>query len=255
MLTRRHHHGQVGPGRNTHTDAVVSIFAAGSSRVELGGGDWKLGAGDVLLVPAGAPHRMVEARQVESWTLALDERFGPLDRVREGASPVIAIPGGRQGWLGSLLAELERAPGDGPVARSLRTLVLAEIAAAAPAVGIIDETLRFIEAHCLRPLGLAEVAAAIGRSPAHLTTIVRRATGRSVGQWIMHGRVVEAERLLLQSNGPVDEIAARVGYADATHFTRLFRRVHGVTPAMWRARRSPGGTGVPSHRASSRRSS
>lgn len=219
------------------------------------GGDWKLGAGDVLLVPAGAPHRMMEARQVECWTLALDERFAPLERVREGGSPVVAIPVGRQAWLASLLGELERAPGDGPVARSLLTLVLAEIAGAAPTVGIVEETLRFIEAHCLRPLGLADVAAAVGRSPAHLTTVVRRATGRSVGQWIMHGRVVEAERLLLRSSEPVDEIAARVGYADATHFTRLFRRVHGVTPAVWRARRSPGGTGGTTRRASSRRSS
>jgi AraC-like DNA-binding protein len=34
----------------------------------------------------------------------------------------------------------------------------------------------------------------------------------------------------------VDIIAERVGYADVTHFIRLFRRVHGVTPAAWRRR-------------------
>jgi AraC-like DNA-binding protein len=32
----------------------------------------------------------------------------------------------------------------------------------------------------------------------------------------------------------IEVIAERVGYADATHFIRLFRREHGVTPAAWR---------------------
>jgi AraC family transcriptional activator of pobA len=41
----------------------------------------------------------------------------------------------------------------------------------------------------------------------------------------------------------VDVIAERIGYADPTHFIRLFRRAHGCTPAAWRARQR-GATGV-----------
>jgi AraC-like DNA-binding protein len=33
----------------------------------------------------------------------------------------------------------------------------------------------------------------------------------------------------------VDVIAERVGYADPSHFIRMFRREHGATPAAWRA--------------------
>jgi AraC-like DNA-binding protein len=51
----------------------------------------------------------------------------------------------------------------------------------------------------------------------------------------------EARRLLLHGDERVDVVAERVGYADATHFIRMFRREHGVTPAAWRAaqRREP----------------
>jgi AraC family transcriptional regulator, transcriptional activator of pobA len=35
----------------------------------------------------------------------------------------------------------------------------------------------------------------------------------------------------------VEVIAERVGYADSTHFIRLFRRQHGVTPTAWRTQR------------------
>jgi len=67
-------------------------------------------------------------------------------------------------------------------------------------------------------------------------------------QWIVSGRMAEARRLLLHSDEMVDVVAERVGYADATHFIRMFRREHGATPAAWRAaqatdvrpRRAPG---------------
>ena len=46
--------------------------------------------------------------------------------------------------------------------------------------------------------------------------------------------VAEARRRLRSTDEIVEVIAERVGYADATHFIRLFRRAHGVTPAAWR---------------------
>ena len=46
-----------------------------------------------------------------------------------------------------------------------------------------------IEARYRTPIGLREVATAVGRSPAYLTDLVRRETGRSVLQWIVARRV------------------------------------------------------------------
>jgi AraC-like DNA-binding protein len=94
--------------------------------------------------------------------------------------------------------------------------------------------LRFIERNCLRRITPRDVAAAVKRSPAHLTTALRQATGRSTGGWIIAGRMAEARRLLLHSDERIDIIAERVGYADPTHFIRMFRREHGATPAAWR---------------------
>jgi AraC-like DNA-binding protein len=129
----------------------------------------------------------------------------------------------------------------------LLTLVLNEVQSAArwtdePAEtsGVVAHSLRFIERNCLRPLTLKDVARAVGRSPAYVTTALSRATGRSAVGWIITGRMAQARRLLLHSDECVESIAERVGYADATHFIRMFRREHGgVTPAAWRtARRS-----------------
>lgn len=247
----------------THSYAAVAFFTGGSSRVELNG-EWSLGEGDVLLVPAGEPHRMVAMQQVESWSLAFctpcfsaedtASLLTPLERVRDGASAVVHIPSARRPYLEGLFRELEdvgstpRGPSDrlDAVQRSLLTLILAEIdrasdssaAARVKGGGVVVEALRFIERKCLGRLTLSDVAAAVGRSPTYVTTALTQATGRSAGQWIVSGRMAEARRLLLHSSEMVDVIAERVGYADATHFIRMFRREHRATPAAWRAAHS-----------------
>ena len=85
-------------------------------------------------------------------------------------------------------------------------------------------------------LGPSFEARAVNLSPAYVTTALKKSTGRSAVQWIITSRMAEARRLLLHSDEHVDIIAERVGYADSTHFIRMFRREHGVTPAAWRAK-------------------
>jgi AraC-like DNA-binding protein len=163
---------------------------------------------------------------------------------------VVRIPAERHAFLEALFHELEEAtdPKRGEphaVQRSLLTLVLNEVRRAArwdaeaPGAGsVVADSLNFIERNCLRPLTLKDVAAAVGRTPAYVTTALTRATGRSAVEWIIAGRMAEARRLLLHSEEKIEDVAERVGYADPTHFIRMFQRAHGATPAAWRAAKS-----------------
>jgi AraC-like DNA-binding protein len=81
---------------------------------------------------------------------------------------------------------------------------------------------------------LADVARAVGLTPGHLTTVVRRRTGRTVQQWIAERRMVEARRLLAGTDLTVAAIAERAGFHDPSYFVRTFRRAHGLTPLQWR---------------------
>ncbi|MEO5725460.1 MAG: AraC family transcriptional regulator [Byssovorax sp.] len=251
------------PHPATHDHLVLAFCLGGSLRMEQVG-SWSLTAGDALLIPAGAPHRLVEASDSERWVLGLcpacfaadgnAELLEPFDRVRSGASAVVHIPAPRRAFLASLFHELqgeiERVEnGTEAAQRSLVTLVLTEVARAMsprassiePPGSVVAEALRFIERRCLDPISLQDVADAVHRSPAHVTTLVRRATGRPVQAWIIAGRLAEATRRLRHTDEIVDVIAERVGYADATHFIRLFRREHGITPAAWRSRQRSAG--------------
>jgi AraC family transcriptional activator of pobA len=237
-----------------HSYVALAVHTGGNMRIEHHG-DFDLGAGDMHLVPAGDMHRALSARRSEMWGLAfcrtcLDpiryrELLAPFERVRQGAAPVVKLPAARQQYVLDLLGELAREHRAGApmpvVADSLLALVLAEVARASntsSVVGtpsIVGEALTVIEARCLGPLTLLEVARAVKRSPAYLTTAVKQSTGRTVVEWIIEGRMAEARRRLTETDEYVDVIAERVGYADPSHFVRLFRRHHGKAPAAWRS--------------------
>src|ERR1700761_4877010 len=85
-------------------------------------------------------------------------------------------------------------------------------------------------------LSLRDVAREVGLTPGHLTTVLRRRTGRTVQDWIIERRMAEARRLLAETDVPVAEVARRVGMPDPGYFSRLFRRTHGASPRTWRAR-------------------
>jgi AraC-like DNA-binding protein len=261
----------------THSHAALAFYTGGRSRLEQNG-EWTLTAGDVLLVPAGQPHRMLERGRSEYWGLAFcvpcfaadgATLLEPFERVRDGASAVVRVPTARHGFLEALFRELDelgRAPQSGgdtldAVQRCLLTLILNEVDRASRsdisrahtlASSVVGDSLRFIERNCLRPLTLGDVAAAVGRSPSYVTSALTKATGRSAVEWIVSGRMAAARQHLLHSDARVDVIAERVGYSDATHFIRMFRREHGATPAAWRLRARTSddvGAGIHPHRA------
>jgi AraC-like DNA-binding protein len=53
-------------------------------------------------------------------------------------------------------------------------------------------------------------------------------------RWQKDRRIGNAQMLLRESDLSVAEVAARLGFSDQSHFTKVFRDVVGHTPASWR---------------------
>jgi AraC-like DNA-binding protein len=99
---------------------------------------------------------------------------------------------------------------------------------------VVEKVLYFIATNFGNSIGLQEVAKEVNLSPAYLTDLIRRETGKTVGAWIAERRMTEARHLLLATDRPVNQIAESVGYFDSSYFIRLFRRLNGTTPQAWR---------------------
>ncbi|MEO8687315.1 MAG: DNA-binding response regulator [Solirubrobacteraceae bacterium] len=92
----------------------------------------------------------------------------------------------------------------------------------------------FVREHAGDRIGVADVAAAVGFHPDHLSHLFRRELGETVGGYLARCRIERALDLLAHSNAPIAAVAAGVGFADARYFSRFFRRATGMSPREYR---------------------
>jgi AraC family transcriptional regulator len=90
------------------------------------------------------------------------------------------------------------------------------------------------------PLCMGDLAREAGVHPVHLARVFRKMERRTPGEYQQHLRVRSACELLRDPDVPLAMIAVECGFADQSHFTRIFRRVTGTTPARFRQVLAPG---------------
>lgn len=81
---------------------------------------------------------------------------------------------------------------------------------------------------------ILELASMLDCSVGYLRTAFRSTYGCSPLAYLRRFRMLEARRLLLQTALSCGDIARQCGYTNPSHFTRVFRREHGVNPAQYR---------------------
>jgi len=93
---------------------------------------------------------------------------------------------------------------------------------------------QFLERYYRESINLADVAQAVGYSPAYLTNLVQEETGLTIKRWIIERRMAQARTLLKTTSASVRQIAEASGYNDPGYFTRQFRKFHDISPQAWR---------------------
>jgi AraC family transcriptional regulator len=101
----------------------------------------------------------------------------------------------------------------------------------------IEKVTSYLQANLDRSLRTVELAQVMGLSSSHFCRAFKNALGIPPHSYLMRARVERAQALLLASDAPVADIAASCGFADQSHFTRLFKRFVGEAPRAWRRAR------------------
>jgi AraC-like DNA-binding protein len=81
----------------------------------------------------------------------------------------------------------------------------------------------------------AQYASMLHISPTYLNEAVKNITGFPAIYWIQYAVTLEAKRLLFYTDRSIKEIAFELGYDDHTYFTRLFTKLSGMPPTLFRA--------------------
>ncbi|WP_336694889.1 AraC family transcriptional regulator [Delftia acidovorans] len=83
-------------------------------------------------------------------------------------------------------------------------------------------------------VSIGDIADACHLSRSYFIRAFRETTGQTPLQWLQAQRMSVARGLLLESQLTLAEIAAACGFADQSHFTRVFTQAEGRPPGHWR---------------------
>lgn len=254
---------------HAHDFLVLAYFEQGGGSLRLDNQVWPVATGDAFVIAPGEVVRVGEhdhGAAVDGWGVFFPPEilesgslgefltwsahpllFPFVGRAAGGAQRLRVPPAERPRWsehVAAIEREL-RQPRDGSTEAVLAHLTLLLVSVSRISVDLgVDMRLRnepllaavfeFIERHYGEPISLSDVAASVGLTPGHLTTVVRRKTGRTTHQWITERRMAEARKLLRETDLTVEAIATRTGYRQTSFFIKHFRRDHALTPAAWR---------------------
>lgn len=101
-----------------------------------------------------------------------------------------------------------------------------------------SRVMRFIEQHLADRITLSELASAACMSRFHFARMFRLSFGQSPMEYVLAAKVDFAKQLLLAGSHSITYVAAMLGFADQSHFTRSFRRVAGCSPRQYIADRN-----------------
>ena len=196
------------------------VVCAGSGQLVYDGQHFPLKAGDVVFLDCRRPYAHSTGGSAgELWTLQWCHFYGPA----AGNDDYI-----RDMWLNEKL-------------NTLLALLMAESWQPAslrnprrPARRDVAPVREYLEEHCTEKIALESVAEHFFLNKHYLARLFKEQYGVSVNSYLTQVRITRAKQMLRFTDKAVSVIAAECGLEDANYFSRVFKKVEGVTPKQYR---------------------
>lgn len=236
--------------RSRHDNELLIYCTEGAAEVITGEQQISVEAGDLLYLPAGESHRYATLDN-DPWTIHWVHYTGPLASYFrqymgfDGKKRLQHL--GRQPRLmvdfNGLLSVQDSGFREQPLIHASNRL--RQLLTAIPLSGVqskspverglkLDQLHAMMQSHLHQRLDLDQLAAASGLSRYHFIARYRQLTGETPIQHYLKMKVERACHMLDTSGASLAEIAEQLGYDDSFYFSRLFKKIMGVSPSNYR---------------------
>lgn len=99
---------------------------------------------------------------------------------------------------------------------------------------MIDNVISDIREHYLEDISLTSLSAKYNTSMSHLSKMIKETLKMNFSDYIAILRIQRAKELLRDDSMSIQEIAEIVGYNDYFYFTKVFKKVEGISPSKYR---------------------
>ena len=87
--------------------------------------------------------------------------------------------------------------------------------------------------HVTQKLNLNDVAAIYGISPNYLSSLFKKYNSCGYSEYITERKIAEAKRMMQEGNVKIYEVADALGFESAFYFSKVFKKVEGITPTEY----------------------
>lgn len=98
----------------------------------------------------------------------------------------------------------------------------------------IVDAIHYINKNFREQITLDEVADLVHLSKYHFCRLFHSATGATFLEYLHNVRLAKVHKMLIETELPISDIAARTGFTSTAHLTRIFRQVYKVSPREFR---------------------
>ena len=99
---------------------------------------------------------------------------------------------------------------------------------------LVARSLRYIKSNYTHKIKLSDIASELHVNPSYFSALFSQEMGRSFTDYILELRVNRARDLLKNTNMDIVDVAASSGFENQSYFTKIFRKITGLTPRHYR---------------------
>lgn len=99
---------------------------------------------------------------------------------------------------------------------------------------VTQEVIEMVRKDYTKDITLKMVADTLHLNAVYLGQLFKKEMNNSFSQYLNQIRIKKAQQLLLYSNQNINEIADEIGYNNTNYFSKMFKKLNGITPKEFR---------------------
>ncbi len=234
--------------RDEGADQYILIYCIeGKGMINVEGKIYSVKGSEAFCIPRGKKHRYY-ADSEDPWSILWihfkgeNTRYFPLNECKTVQINSKYSENRMTGFFNLIFRVLERnyTMGNFIYLSQVLSLLLAEVYYRERAEESSDQNrqvtmvIRFMYKNLTRQLTLEEISEEVKLSKSYMNSIFKEQTGRSPVDFFIHVKMQEACKLLESTNMYIYEISVSLGYTDPYYFSRIFKKVVGVSPKEYK---------------------
>ena len=243
-----------------HDFIELSIIIDGVADYYVEGSEYTLRKGHVLISNPGTYHKVIADREINSTQLHIAINKLQLSTIKEnfidtkGKGPILTLKKYKDEFFNccrEIVMEQEKKEMGHPLmlkALIMKLLIILcrEIEgeeainsskyhcsfASSEKRNMVQSIVEYMEKSYKEEISLDTIAKNMYVSPVYISKIFKEEVGDSPINYLIKIRLAKAEELLKESTMSIKAVAKSVGYSDAYHFSKLFKKYYGVSPSQ-----------------------